>query len=417
MSARRLLLLSVALNLALLIVVAWFANKSKTPAAAPLVRSSPAPSPAADSPAGTPVTSASAPEINKPIQPFDWRLVESEDYKKYIANLRAIGCPEETIRDIISADVKKLFDARKRAATSTNKFEFWKNQNFFAGMMDEDKIKQSQELARERRALLKELLGTEPEEKPDLLGAMNPFETMLDFLSPSKQTEVAEIFQKYQAKMAKALSGGTPDAEDMKKLTGAYKEMDAELAKILTPQELEDYQLRLSQTAMSMRMQLASFNPNEQEFREIFKVKKKFDDEFGPYGMASQDSAEKEKYQTAKKEMDDQLKNLLGNRFEDYERSQDYNYQGMYRAAERSGLGKDAANKVYDMKKVAEEQANQVRKDKTLSTEQRSQALQGIRSETERSIQDVFGEKAWSSYQKQAYWLKSISPDQKPNKQ
>ena len=36
---------------------------------------------------------------------FSWREVESDDYPTYIANLRDIGCPEQTIRDIIIADV------------------------------------------------------------------------------------------------------------------------------------------------------------------------------------------------------------------------------------------------------------------------------------------------------------------------
>src|SRR6516162_1933421 len=36
---------------------------------------------------------------------FSWRDVESPDYPVYIANLRAIGCPEQTIRDLIIADV------------------------------------------------------------------------------------------------------------------------------------------------------------------------------------------------------------------------------------------------------------------------------------------------------------------------
>src|SRR5687767_6195122 len=43
---------------------------------------------------------------------FHWGSVESDDYREYIANLRAIGCPEETIRDIIIADVNKLYAGR-----------------------------------------------------------------------------------------------------------------------------------------------------------------------------------------------------------------------------------------------------------------------------------------------------------------
>ena len=31
---------------------------------------------------------------------FSWRSVESDDYPTYVSNLREIGCPEQTIRDI-----------------------------------------------------------------------------------------------------------------------------------------------------------------------------------------------------------------------------------------------------------------------------------------------------------------------------
>jgi hypothetical protein len=44
---------------------------------------------------------------------FSWRSIESADYKEYIANLRAIECPEQTIRDIIIADVNKLYGPRE----------------------------------------------------------------------------------------------------------------------------------------------------------------------------------------------------------------------------------------------------------------------------------------------------------------
>src|SRR5687767_2387679 len=43
---------------------------------------------------------------------FHWRMIEAADYQKYIANLRAIRCPEATIQDIILADVNELFGQR-----------------------------------------------------------------------------------------------------------------------------------------------------------------------------------------------------------------------------------------------------------------------------------------------------------------
>ena len=45
---------------------------------------------------------------------FSWGEVETADYPTYISNLRAIGVPEQTIRDVIIADVNALY-ARRRS--------------------------------------------------------------------------------------------------------------------------------------------------------------------------------------------------------------------------------------------------------------------------------------------------------------
>src|SRR5688572_27249118 len=39
---------------------------------------------------------------------FNWAQLESEDYRMYITRLRSIGCPEQTIRDIVIADLEKM---------------------------------------------------------------------------------------------------------------------------------------------------------------------------------------------------------------------------------------------------------------------------------------------------------------------
>ena len=42
-------------------------------------------------------------------EPFRWGQLESPDYRTYVANLRRIGCPEQTIRDLITADVHAVY--------------------------------------------------------------------------------------------------------------------------------------------------------------------------------------------------------------------------------------------------------------------------------------------------------------------
>jgi len=66
----------------------------------------------ASPPAPVEPTVAVNPPRSQP-RPFHWSQLESSDYRLYIAKLRAIGCPPQTLRDIISADVDSLY-ARKR---------------------------------------------------------------------------------------------------------------------------------------------------------------------------------------------------------------------------------------------------------------------------------------------------------------
>jgi hypothetical protein len=43
-------------------------------------------------------------------KPFRWsQLMSAKDYRVYVANLRAIGCPEPTIEDIVRGDVDRTF--------------------------------------------------------------------------------------------------------------------------------------------------------------------------------------------------------------------------------------------------------------------------------------------------------------------
>ncbi len=413
MNPKVLLVISLVLNVALgaaLMKPAPAEPPASAPAAAKqLAAKSEAPAPAAKTRTITQVVT------NTVAQKFDWSRVESDDYKKYIANLRSIGCPEETIRDIITADVNKLYESKRKAlAGPKKKFEFWKPGLMMGGAIDPERTEKERALNKEKRVLLTELLGSAPEDKPDLLaGVAAQLDVMFDFLPTEKRSKVMEVMQDMQTKMQKAMKNGAPDQEDMRKL---MKDSETAIAAVLTPEEMLDYNLRFSITANTMRMQLAGFEPTEQEFLDLFKKRKAYDDEFGgAFGAGlNLKGEEKAKQDAAKKALDDDIKAQLGEaRYTDYKRGEDYAYQAMYRVADREGLGKEAAIKVYDMKKAAEDQAKKLRDDKALSADQRTTALRAVRDETERSVKGVLGEKGFTSLERNngAWWLKSIAPD------
>ena len=61
-----------------------------------------------ESPLGQVATNSQQVVTNTVVKQMTWETVEAADYREYIENLRNIDCPEETIRDIILADVNKL---------------------------------------------------------------------------------------------------------------------------------------------------------------------------------------------------------------------------------------------------------------------------------------------------------------------
>lgn len=47
--------------------------------------------------------------------PFRWnQLVSSNDYRAFVANLRAAGCPEPTVEDIVRGDAERAFYVKRR---------------------------------------------------------------------------------------------------------------------------------------------------------------------------------------------------------------------------------------------------------------------------------------------------------------
>ena len=101
MKINRLLHASLLFN-ALLAGGVFIEHHRAVPAATPPAFPSPQP---VEAQAELP-SAASSPQ---PPAPFSWNQVESPDYSTYIANLRAVACPEPTIRDIITADVANLY--------------------------------------------------------------------------------------------------------------------------------------------------------------------------------------------------------------------------------------------------------------------------------------------------------------------
>lgn len=107
--------ISLLANVGLTVLVLWIARPVHFEPAAPanadlaVTRAPAAPEPLPENPVPTTV-------IQTAPQPFNWSQLESSDYRTYVANLRRIGCPEQTIRDIVAADLDGAYYGPRRRA-------------------------------------------------------------------------------------------------------------------------------------------------------------------------------------------------------------------------------------------------------------------------------------------------------------
>jgi hypothetical protein len=355
---------------------------------------------------------------------FHWREVEAPDYKEYIAKLRGIGCPEATIRDIIVADIDKLYEPRMVALRDQPNYQpdkYWISENYGYGRKrDPEKAAQLKALTEERAALIKELLGVE---ERDLRQAYSSYEdnsqSQLAFLSSEQRDKVKELDRKFSEQRSKIYeeAGGYIDMETQKELATVRKKMLEEMKAFMTPEQIFEYDIRTSDLARNMKYQMRGFEPTEAEFRAVFAARQA-EEELRVYGedRAKMTPEQLKENQEAQKLAQDNLKAALGDeRYKEMQMAREYGYQQLVNAAPFLGFDKSAAQRVMSVKTDSEKAANDVRRNQSLTPEQRTKALQDIRVAAEAAVTKEIGEKGYKYYRQQGgYWFNNIAPRPAP---
>jgi LysM repeat protein len=369
---RVLLLLSLLANAVLAVGLVVFGHRTPVPA----------------NTASLEVTNAALVKTNFVVrrQFLSWAHVESPDYATYITNLRSIGCPEQTIRDIIIADVNALYAKRRATEILTPQQEWWRSEP------DPAVIKLAAEklvaLDNERRALLTKLLGPDWE-GGDLAGLPRPSRPgialdgpILGVLPAEAKEAVANISARAEDRMQSYLEemrneGKAPDPVAMARLR---QETRTELAGVLSPAQLEEYLLRYSQTANDLRADLGRlkyFNATQDEFRSIFRATDSIDQQIQLLGAAT-DAITVAQRNSLEQQRDAAIKLALGqDRFQQYEKLQDPLYQQAMATAIQAG-DPDSADAIYGINLTAQNEQSAIQSNSNLTDSQKAIALKQL---------------------------------------
>jgi hypothetical protein len=409
MRLRLILILSVALNATL--VVAIFVPSKRVPVVrretAPVLAQADLPSPARTDPSA-------------PARPFRWSEMVSDDLKMYRDNLRSAGCPELTVREIITAVINEQFGARRHEILATAEDTYW-DMVKRGDLMKRQTLPQTgwakalTALAAEREQTLADVLGAESSGAEQKRQAQREeHERERQWLPANKRAQFASLEDsrdRHVAEWAAALGSRPATAEEQTRLEQYQQEFEDGKKALLTPDELEELKLRESDVA-DWAANLQGFAPSEQEWRSLTALRLRLEQAQNDLAAKSMSDDEKQVQQTQLQANFNAAAQqaLSPDRFAQYQLANNEQYQAVRNVTQRYGLPDSLAFQAAEAQQSAQNAATQIRANSNLSPEDQQSALNLNQQHALQTLSQILGAKTFSTYEKYSGdWLNSLS--------
>lgn len=408
MKARFNIALSMALNV-MLAVMAWrpfSESTTSSPDAAPVMASAEAE--ISQMPAADPAPSAQGP-VETPA--FHWSSVESSDYREYIANLQAIGCPEKTIRDIVVADIDQLYSARMPPEPTAQPWHSGTRRRAEA----RHSILTRSALAFERRALVKQLLGYEWDNSADDVWHQDEMTAiLLGFLPEEKALKVMSVAANRleRSRAVKEAANYMLIDEDRFALRELFDALTQDVTSLLSSAEREELELRLQAGGFlaAENIHWDGVEATGVELRQFVRLSKTVRDTFADEFLGSRPMPEAEK-RTRRAEFERQVALLLGTvRFGHFKRAQDQGFRELLQFAADRGISRDAAVAIYDACLSAEAGVRDATADAALSADERQAAAAALKASAKRFVATRLGNAYTDFLNGPGHWMNILKP-------
>jgi len=414
MNARVITIFSALLNLALVAGIVGALRQSSGRVTKAEVEAFPANAkkvkPAAD------VMPSPVPVAEPEVEDFDWGKVADVDFKKYRDQLLAIGCPENTTRVIVMAEINQVYSERRRAALATMQAQFWD----LVGRGPDKLQKMAEEATKpiedERRKVIDDVLGSaksDPEEEAaNKARALANNRARYAWLPEEKRDQLLALdtqLNEANAEMWRLARENNKDRQPTAEAKAKQKELEQQIKlarqQLLTPEEFSEFELRNSNGA-NWAWGASGFEPTQDEWRQVAKLQKQHNDvltELNTNKPANEDEKKARAAETQR--LNDELAKAreaaLGpERAAEYARASDRDYRQVRTVLQKFGLEDTLAREVYELQRIAMKQADALRNDKSFDAEARSAALAAVQQETERTLAQTMGSKAFNTYKK-----------------
>jgi hypothetical protein len=331
------------------------------------------------------------------------------DPRTVIGRLRAAGFSRAVIRAVAREMINaQLHDREKAIADRIALKPYWKARfNDF----DQGAMSDMHAFSREKNKMIEDLLGDEPSDATPIAAVF--IQGARGGLSPEAYRRVDAIQSDYADMKQKVLAAanGVIMPEDQEKLAFLDKQQAADLAEVLSPEDLFDYQLHTSPTASTLRNSLTAFDPSEDEFKAIFKAQQDFNAQYGsPDGPLTAD--QQQQRQAHQADLLASIQQVLSpDRFADYKTDTDPAYVNVDRLVQQLNLPPDTTQQVVALQSDYSQQAAAINGNSQISPADKITQLGALGDDATAKLTAALGPRGFFAYQQaNGSWLQQLKP-------
>jgi hypothetical protein len=372
----------------------------------------------ADAPAPVPTSpspeheSRSNPRVEPEPVVHTWTgLVGQRSPQEVAERLRSEGFPAWAVRQIVTHLIGQKYEAEIRGihskAPTRPYWQHWDSTQRQLGAAERARIR---EVRGRVQAEVAAILGPELlDERPWRVRQMQrSFGENISLAAAAALDEILNDYRDLQGEV-RSESGDLLLPEDREKLEYLQREQRADIAKLLTPEQLAEYDRRQSVSARSVIGRLRYFDASEAEYLALYEVQRQFDAEYGDIHVQG---AAADRRKAAEEQLKERFRTALGEaRYEQFVIRTDGNYSATLNAARAAGLATAAADEVVRVQQQMKRIAAEIRSDRSTPEDEQRRRLSLLEQEAVERVSAILGERGFAQYRDSAgEWIRRLAP-------
>lgn len=320
------------------------------------------------------------------------------------SQLESLGIPPEVARMALGVLLHRDFQRQRGALLHTsNPNEYWRNPQPRPGAGEQAAIR---DLEREHRKRMRDLVGDDSfDDDP------NSQVRQYGNLAPDKITRLKKIFADYNDLEEQLFSDGVDrgSADSRARAALLAREKRADIERLLTPEELQGYDLRNSQAAQRLRGRLGNFAATESEFLALYPTFKAVIDENADTHRASRANVNEQRQarEAAERRLEAEMLRILGEaRFGEWKDANDHLLQETRAFTTSLNLPSTTTAEVIAIQREFSPRLQAVDRDRDLTPNQRDAQASALGIEARDRLIRLLGPEHFETYKRRGGgWL------------